>query len=128
MSLKAKETKAKGQNAAKPEETVKKEPKRLKDKERIKAAKAKKKALKKQKQIAKKTDSKGQPKALDYLEAWANDRDNWKFEKCRQIWLLQNAFDVDRVPDDKFPDLLNYIDSIKGGMRKIVEGEIRPKI
>ena len=33
-------------------------------------------------------ESKGQSKAIQYLKTWASDRDNWKFEKCRQIWLL----------------------------------------
>ena len=33
-------------------------------------------------------ESKGQSKALQYLQTWASDRDSWKFEKCRQIWLL----------------------------------------
>ena len=33
-------------------------------------------------------ESKGQSKALQYLKTWASDRENWKFEKCRQIWLL----------------------------------------
>ena len=33
-------------------------------------------------------ESKGQSKALQYLNTWASDRENWKFEKCRQIWLL----------------------------------------
>ena len=33
-------------------------------------------------------ESKGQSKALQYLQTWASDRENWKFEKCRQIWLL----------------------------------------
>ena len=33
-------------------------------------------------------DSKGQSKALQYLQTWAHHRHTWKFEKCRQIWLL----------------------------------------
>ena len=33
-------------------------------------------------------ESKGMSKALRYLKTWAEDREAWKFEKCRQIWLL----------------------------------------
>ena len=33
-------------------------------------------------------ETKGQAKAIDYLKNWETDRNNWKFEKCRQIWLL----------------------------------------
>ena len=81
-------------------------------------------------------ETKGQAKAIDYLRNWETDRQNWKFEKCRQIWLLhvsgenisiimmyikvpQNAYDETRVPDDIFPTLLKYMESIKGGMRNL---------
>ena len=47
-------------------------------------------------------ESVGQGKAIRYLETWANDRGNWKFEKCRQIWLLQNCYDSVKIPDDKY--------------------------
>ena len=33
-------------------------------------------------------ESKGMGKALNYLKTWEEDRESWKFEKCRQIWLL----------------------------------------
>merc|ERR1711976_5737 len=64
-------------------------------------------------------ETKGQSKALQYLKTWHTDRDNWKFEKCRQIWLLHNAYDKSRVPEDLFPVLLRYMESIKGGMRNM---------
>jgi len=63
-------------------------------------------------------ESKGMGKALRYLKTWEEDRDSWKFEKCRQIWLLHNAYDDSKVPGDIFPSLLNYMESIKGGMRQ----------
>jgi len=63
-------------------------------------------------------ESKGMSKALRYLKSWDEDRTNWKFEKCRQIWLLHNAYDNSKVPDSVFPSLLRYISSIKGAMRQ----------
>jgi len=63
-------------------------------------------------------ESKGMGKALRYLKTWSEDRESWKFEKCRQIWLLHNAYDVLRVSDKIFPSLLCYIESVKGGMRE----------
>lgn len=33
-------------------------------------------------------ETKGQAKAVEYLQLWESDRSSWKFEKCRQIWLL----------------------------------------
>merc|ERR1719244_2033676 len=62
-------------------------------------------------------ESKGMGKALRYLKMWSEDRDSWKFEKCRQIWLLHNAYDDTKVSDIMFPSLLDYMESIKGGMR-----------
>jgi len=62
-------------------------------------------------------ESKGMNKALRYLKMWSEDRSSWKFEKCRQIWLLHNAYDDTKVSDIMFPSLLNYMESIKGGMR-----------
>ena len=57
-----------------------------------------------------------------YLETWSEDRGNWKFEKCRQIWLLQNAYDKSKINDDKFDVLLNYMGSIQGKMRQMALG------
>merc|ERR1719195_2528468 len=64
-------------------------------------------------------ETKGQAKALQYLKQWDEDRDSWKFEKCRQIWLLHNAYEKTRVADELFPSLLRYMESIKGGMRSL---------
>lgn len=36
-------------------------------------------------------------KAISYLEKWKNDKNNWKFEKLTQYWLLKNMFDNDKV-------------------------------
>ena len=63
-------------------------------------------------------ESAGQGKALKYLERWDTDNDNWKFEKCRQIWLLQNCYDLVKIPDAKFDTLLKYMASIRGKMRE----------
>ena len=64
-------------------------------------------------------ETKGQAKALQYLKTWNEDKDNWKFEKCRQIWLLHNAYEKTKVSDVLFPVLLSYMESIKGGMRNL---------
>jgi hypothetical protein len=47
---------------------------------------------------------------------------DWKFEKCRQIWLLANAYNDERIPDSRFDALLKYTDSIKGKMREAFLG------
>ena len=67
-------------------------------------------------------ESKGQGKALKYLKLWYDDKKGkadqpWKFEKCRQIWLLQNCYNKERIPADDFKLFLKYAASIKGQMR-----------
>ena len=67
-------------------------------------------------------ESKGQSKALRYLKAWyaynnGEEGAEWKFEKCRQIWLLQNCYDHQKVSKEDFKILLKYMKSIKGQMR-----------
>merc|ERR1719188_545690 len=73
-------------------------------------------------------ESAGQGKALKYLEKWDTDHDSWKFEKCRQIWLLQNCYDLTKIPDAKFDTLLKYMASIQGKMRESALEAAREKV
>lgn len=38
-----------------------------------------------------------QEKAIVYLETWKNNKNNWKFEKLTQMWLLKNMLDGIKV-------------------------------
>merc|ERR1712166_325800 len=70
-------------------------------------------------------ESKGQSKALRYLKLWYSNKkckedqilEPWKFEKCRQIWLLQNCYSSVRVPQEDFKILPKYMSTINGRMR-----------
>eukprot|EP00090_Calanus_glacialis_P024079 TRINITY_DN3738_c0_g1_i1.p1 TRINITY_DN3738_c0_g1~~TRINITY_DN3738_c0_g1_i1.p1 ORF type:complete len:289 (-),score=100.80 TRINITY_DN3738_c0_g1_i1:35-868(-) len=73
-------------------------------------------------------ESKGMGKALKYLNTWEEDRESWKFEKCRQIWLLHNAYEESKVSEGIFPSLLRYMESIKGGMRQGAMDIARQKV
>lgn len=35
--------------------------------------------------------------ALDYLSQWEKDRVHWRFQKVRQVWLLHNMYDENKV-------------------------------
>lgn len=86
----------------------------------VEATKNSKKRDKKLKKADHFHETKGHGKALRYLDAWnelQNGKAGWKFEKCRQIWLLAHAYDKDKVPDSKFDVLLKYMASIQGKMR-----------
>jgi len=81
-------------------------------------------------------ESKGQSKALRYLKLWyANKKagedeivEPWKFEKCRQIWLLQNCYDGVRVPPSDFKILLKYMATINGRMRDGAIDDAKEKV
>lgn len=55
--------------------------------------------------------------ALDYLTCWAENRREWKFQKTRQTWLLQHMFDSDKIPDEKFTVLLQYLEGLRGAAK-----------
>ncbi|TRY93033.1 hypothetical protein DNTS_025163, partial [Danionella cerebrum] len=53
-------------------------------------------------------------KALEYLRCWSENREEWRFQKTRQTWLLQNMFDSVKVSDSDFKVLLSYLEGLKG--------------
>lgn len=77
-------------------------------------------------------EGKGHGKAIRYLDAWQlhheGKENDWKFEKCRQIWLLTNAYDETKIPDSKFDSLLLYMGSISGRMREMTKDTAKRKL
>ncbi|XP_035262382.1 uncharacterized protein C7orf50 isoform X3 [Anguilla anguilla] len=55
--------------------------------------------------------------ALDYLTCWSEKREDWRFQKTRQTWLLQHMFDREKVPDGSFSALLPYLEGLRGVAR-----------
>ncbi|KAK5607392.1 hypothetical protein CRENBAI_024794 [Crenichthys baileyi] len=79
--------------------------------------KEKKKQLKSDGQAKLKTQESGpsaSKQALEYLTCWAEKRSAWKFQKSRQTWLLQHMFDSEKIPDDTFVVLLQYLEGLWG--------------
>ncbi|KAA0705035.1 hypothetical protein E1301_Tti017822 [Triplophysa tibetana] len=56
--------------------------------------------------------------ALEYLSCWSERKDEWKFQKTRQTWLLQNMFDRVKVPDSYFGVLLAYLEGLRGSAKE----------
>ena len=56
--------------------------------------------------------------ASNYLEKFVNDKDNWKFNKKIQVWLLKNAFDPSAIKKNVFPLFLEYLKGLKGISRE----------
>ncbi|KAF3422714.1 hypothetical protein E2986_01977 [Frieseomelitta varia] len=57
-------------------------------------------------------------KGLNYVSKWKHARSEWKFEKLRQIWLIDNLLDETSIPDDIFPTVLEYFEGCKGMARE----------
>lgn len=55
--------------------------------------------------------------ALIYLRTWYKTREQWTFQKVRQVWLLQHMYDVNQVNSKCFKRLLAYMDGMKGQAR-----------
>jgi len=57
-------------------------------------------------------------KALNYVSKWKHARSEWKFEKVKQIWLINNLLNDAYIPDEHFPTVLEYFEGCKGQARK----------
>ncbi|XP_076657391.1 phosphatidylinositol glycan anchor biosynthesis class Q [Halictus rubicundus] len=57
-------------------------------------------------------------KGLTYVSKWKHARSEWKFEKLRQIWLIDNLLDETCIPDNIFPTVLEYFEGCKGMARE----------
>ncbi|KAL5018847.1 hypothetical protein ScPMuIL_004569 [Solemya velum] len=87
----------------------------LLDAKKKKKEKKKKKAEEKKnkKELDEKKESAKTP-ALEYLKQWKSDRKNWKFQKVRQVWVLQHMYDDAQITDDNFEIVLEYLEGLKG--------------
>ncbi|CAM5143110.1 unnamed protein product [Eretmochelys imbricata] len=57
--------------------------------------------------------------ALEYLTSWSKKPKEWKFQKTRQTWLLLHMYDKEKVPDEYFSILLDYLEGLKGSARDV---------
>lgn len=83
-----------------------------------------KRQLKKQKVLQEETKkrksqkSNAKQKALSYLSTWKYSRNEWKFEKLKQIWLMNNLLNEDAISDSLFPVVLEYFEGCEGKARE----------
>ncbi|KAI9217064.1 hypothetical protein BC828DRAFT_392079 [Blastocladiella britannica] len=57
--------------------------------------------------------------ALLYVSAWkaGGVAAGWKFNKVKQMWLLQHLYAHDSIPDDRFADIVEYIAGLQGAAK-----------
>lgn len=93
-----------------------------KTKKKPKLSKSQKKKLKQEKLDQHNPDHK-KDNAIKYLRMWYSDRNNWKFKKSQQSWLINN-WKNPKFGDEDFQIFLNYIQGLhreSGAKRKIFE-------
>ncbi|XP_034482142.1 uncharacterized protein C7orf50 homolog isoform X2 [Drosophila innubila] len=56
----------------------------------------------------------------EYLKKWRDNRQDWKFEKLRQISIQQTAFDDQKLSEDIWEIALEYLASSKGAAKAIL--------
>lgn len=56
---------------------------------------------------------------LAYLVEWKKARATWKFQKLRQVWLINNMYDDKQLPDSHWNLFLEYIHDLKGAARNV---------
>lgn len=71
---------------------------------------------------AEKDAKKNMEKITEYLQKWKNNKSEWKFEKLRQIYLMDVMFEEDKISDELWPIALEYLSGTKGSAKeKIIQ-------
>ncbi|KAB0799493.1 hypothetical protein PPYR_07373 [Photinus pyralis] len=70
-----------------------------------------------------KNDINSQERSLNYLSKWKHARNDWKFEKNRQVWLKQNMFNAEKIPEEFWETLTEYFSNSQGNVRKNILDE-----
>lgn len=52
-------------------------------------------------------------KTISYLTKWDSNRDEWKYEKLRQIFIQKNIFDENIIPSEHCEVALKYLSTSK---------------
>ncbi|KAL6260011.1 hypothetical protein P5V15_009918 [Pogonomyrmex californicus] len=59
-------------------------------------------------------------KALSYVHRWKHSKNEWKFEKLKQIWLINNLLDENSISETFFPIVLEYFKDCRGKALEIL--------
>lgn len=55
-----------------------------------------------------------------YLNQWDSDRESWKFEKKKQVYIQTNCFDPSKILDEDWNTCLEYLKGSKGKSRDLL--------
>ena len=60
------------------------------------------------------SNTEAEPAYVRYLKQFHTDRDNWKFRKNDQTDLLKNLFNIQQLPSELTPAIVQYIAGLRG--------------
>lgn len=64
------------------------------------------------------TDVRDVDSVKSYLTKWRDDRDGWKFEKRKQIYIQNHCFEPSKIQDEDWSACLEYLEGSKGKSRE----------
>lgn len=86
----------------------------LKTKKKTKRAKQREKHAKNQEAKQEKSKDRDRQEVREYLRTWSEEKEKWKFQKLKQIYIQTHVFDVDHLDEEIWPVALEYLSETKG--------------
>lgn len=62
---------------------------------------------------------------LNYIRQFTSDRNNWKFSKQKQNWIIKN---IKHIPEDYERDMITYLKSVQGGSKDRIVNEMKETV
>lgn len=88
--------------------------KKTKSKRQIK--REKQQAREQEAEVVKSTEQHSQ--ILNYLSKWKHSKDQWKFEKKKNVYIFHNILDSTKIPETIWNTVLEYVQTSSGNVRK----------
>ncbi|XP_058831800.1 uncharacterized protein C7orf50 homolog [Topomyia yanbarensis] len=86
----------------------------LKLNKKAKRAKQREKHAKNQEAKHEKSKEREKQETKQYLQMWNDNRDKWKFQKLKQIYIQEHVFDETQLEGEVWPIALEYLSGTKG--------------
>uniref|UniRef100_A0A2M4ATQ3 WKF domain-containing protein n=1 Tax=Anopheles triannulatus TaxID=58253 RepID=A0A2M4ATQ3_9DIPT len=85
-----------------------------------KESKRAKKRKKREEAVQEKPKEQTQEEIRSYLECWNSQREKWKFQKLKQIFIQKYILDENHIDGDLWPVALEYLSGTKGASRDLL--------
>ncbi|XP_053688267.1 uncharacterized protein C7orf50 homolog [Sabethes cyaneus] len=90
-----------------------------------KRAKRREKHAKNQQDKQEQSKNREKQDVCQYLQTWNDNREKWKFQKLKQIYIQEHVFDEDLLDDTIWPIVLEYISGTKGSGKETLSNRAK---